>query len=76
MMAVDIETNPNFVAGRPRKLFEHNYVTTGPARSYDVTPDGRRFLMVKPHPYVEEPIRHIHIVLNWLEELKHLVPNN
>jgi len=44
-------------------------------RGYDVTPDGRRFLMVdtskdEPPP----PVTHMVVVLNWLEELKRRVP--
>ena len=49
MMAVDIATQPSFAAGKPRMLFEGQYVPT-PASipNYDVSPDGQRFLMLKP----------------------------
>jgi hypothetical protein len=49
MMAVDIATQPSFAAGKPRMLFEGQYVpapVTFP--NYDVSPDGQRFLMLKP----------------------------
>jgi Tol biopolymer transport system component len=49
MMAVDITTEPNFKAGKPKVLFERRYEptpATGP--NYDVSPDGQRFLMLKP----------------------------
>ena len=40
------------------------------ARSYDLTPDGKRFLMMKePAP----PPTQIVIVTNWAEELKRLM---
>ena len=74
MMAVDIKTDPTFLAGRPHTLFEAPYWNTSPGRGYDVTPDGRRFLMV---PLAEpEPLDLTHniVVLNWFEELKQLVP--
>ena len=74
MMAVDIQTDPTFVAGRPRMLFEGPYWNTTPGRGYDVSPDGRRFLMI---PGAEpEPVDATHgiVVLNWFEELKRLAP--
>ena len=49
MMAVDIATQPSFVAGKPRMLFEGPYVPTPlTIPNYDVSPDGQRFLMLKP----------------------------
>jgi len=36
--------------------------------SYDVVPDGSRFLMVKLPP--ESEPRRVDIVLNWFQELK------
>ena len=38
------------------------------ANSYDVTADGRRFLMIKQPP--ELAPRQVNVVLNWLDELK------
>jgi serine/threonine protein kinase len=38
----------------------------------DVTPDGRRFMMIKGSPPV--PATRINVVLDWAEELKRLVP--
>ena len=66
MMAVDIKTEPGFIAGKPRLLFEGQF---GPG---DVASDGR-FLMVQPlEP--EQPATKIHLVLNWFEELKQKAP--
>ena len=74
MMAVEITTQPTFRAGTPTLLFEGQYVQSGPGRAdYDITPDGRRFLMVKEDKPREGP-RQINVVLNWFEELKRLVP--
>ena len=51
---------------------------TGPLvpRSYDVSPDGRRFLMIKSSevPAQTTTAPRIVVVLNWFEELKRLVP--
>jgi len=75
MMAVDITTEPSFAAGKPRVLFEGQYVPT-PASfpNYDVTPDGQRFLMLKPSEQAQATPTQINVVLNWFEELKQKVP--
>ncbi len=74
MMAVDIATQPSFAAGKPRMLFEGQYqLSPVPAVNYDVSPDGQRFLMVKPSEQQQAPPQ-INIVLNWFEELKRRVP--
>jgi hypothetical protein len=58
--------------GSPRVLFEGTYAWAGGnSHSYDVTPDGSRFLMVKTPP--ESAPRQVYIVLNWLEEMKQRV---
>ncbi|MBN2241408.1 MAG: serine/threonine-protein kinase [Acidobacteria bacterium] len=68
MMVVDIRTEPAFWAGKPRFLFE------GQFGSYDIALDDQRFLAVQPvEP--EQPATKINLVLNWLEELKRLVPS-
>ncbi len=74
MMVVDVTTQPSLALGSPRLLFEGAYVSTPwPLTNYDVTPDGRSFVMVKAG---EQPLErnHINVVLNWFEDLKRLVP--
>jgi serine/threonine-protein kinase len=73
MMAVDIATQPGFAAGKPRMLFEGRYVLS-PVQTdnYDVSPDGQRFLMLKPTE--QAALTQINVVLNWFEELKQKVP--
>jgi serine/threonine-protein kinase len=76
MMAVDIATQSGFAVGKPRQLFEAHYRTTtqGHVRAnYDVSPDGQRFLMLKPVEQEQAPTQ-ITVVQNWTEELKRLVP--
>jgi len=56
-------------------LFEGQYAPTPitfPA--YDVTPDGQRFLMLKPSEQAQAARTQINVVLNWFEELKRRVP--
>ena len=61
----------------PMKLFERRYYT-GPnsGRSYDVSPDGQRFLMIKesrrPSGRAAPPT--LIVVQHWDEELKRLLP--
>ena len=45
--AVTVQTNATFAAGNPEVLFEGNYYFGTAGRSYDVAPDGERFLMIK-----------------------------
>ena len=67
MMVVSIQTRPTFQAGSPRVLFDMRSYKPG----FDISPDGQRFLMIKP-PKGEAG--QINVVLNWFEELKRLVP--
>jgi dipeptidyl aminopeptidase/acylaminoacyl peptidase len=66
LMAVDIQTTPELVAGVPSELFE------GPYGGYDVLPNGRSFVMVREMAADDPPTR-INLVVNWFEELKQLV---
>jgi serine/threonine-protein kinase len=70
LIAVAIEPGPQFQAGTPKVLFEGNYHT----HAYDVSPDGRRFLMVKPEGSVHQDpgAQQMHIIVDWVEELKRL----
>jgi len=75
MMAVDIVTQPSFAAGTSRVLFEGRYeVAPFPITNYDVSPDGQRFLMLKPVEQTGAAPAQINVVLNWFEELKRRVP--
>ena len=76
MMAVDIATQPSFAAGKSRMLFEGPYSPTPLTTSnYDVSPDGQRFLMLKPTEQAQAAPTQINVVLNWFEELKQKVPS-
>jgi len=70
---VSFKTQPTFTAGSPAVLFTGNFQNDPGNRQYDVAPDGQRFLMIKQE--LAERTQ-IHLVLNWFEELKRLVPIN
>ena len=74
-MVVDIQTQPTFSAGKPRELFEANFIggTQGGAQ-YSLSPDAQRFLMLKPTEQQQTSLTQINVVLNWFEELKQKVP--
>jgi Tol biopolymer transport system component/predicted Ser/Thr protein kinase len=75
MIAVEITTQPGFSAGKPKVLFEGQYVPTPSSfPNYDVSPDGQRFLMLKPSEQAQAAPTQINVVLNWFEELKQKVP--
>jgi len=75
LYAVPIRTAPTLEVGAPRLLFELSFGPTGGGVGpppWDVTPDGQRFIFVKPGDDELAPLR-IHIVENWFEELKRRV---
>ena len=75
MMAVDITTQPNFSAGKPKLFFEGQYEPTLVSNAnYDISPDGQRFLMLKAIETEAAAPTQINVVLNWFEELKQKVP--
>jgi hypothetical protein len=77
-MAVPVHTSGGFTFGNPTKLFDaRSYYFAAPNRSYDVTNDGQRFLMIKvsaPSADMSANPAKAVFVLHWLEELKARVP--
>lgn len=75
LMSVAVDTVPVFVAGPPQKLFERPDLRAAWGRSYDVAPDGRRFVMaLNKEASTSLPPAQMVLVQNWFEELKRLVP--
>ena len=78
LMAVPFDDG---VLGRPQALFDlgpylNPTIATGIDAGLDVHPDGKRFLLLKEQSRDELPDDQIVVVLNWLEELKRLVPTD
>jgi serine/threonine-protein kinase len=71
-MAATFKTSPKLSFEVPRIVFEGDYLNIG-GWDYDVSPDGQRFLLLKP---VEGswPRTQLRVVTNWFEELKRKVP--
>ena len=78
LMAVPVQTSGGtFTFRNPAKLFATAYAApVRYARSYDVSPDAQRFLMIKENVVGDLNARRTSmvVVLNWSEELKRLVP--
>jgi serine/threonine-protein kinase len=78
LWALPVEPGAAFAPGPAVRLFSNrSYYGRGKlmsARTYDLSPDGQRFLMVKSQP---DPIATgasaLVVVLNWFEELKRAV---
>jgi serine/threonine-protein kinase len=78
LMAVPVAPGPAFTVGLPTPLVKGPYYSglgiLSRGGSYDVFPDGQRFLMLKyPGEPAEPPT--VVVVKNWFEELKRLVPD-
>jgi serine/threonine-protein kinase len=84
VMVVAIETEPAFAAGNPEVLFRGEYLMASSiVRPYDISPDARRFLMIKEDSQAREaaeaveapPTTELIVVENWGEMLKGITPN-
>jgi serine/threonine-protein kinase len=77
LMSATIENHDPFRAAKPVKLFEGRYGPDAPrGRTYDVSPDGKRFLMIKLVDASGQSSGSASLVLvqHFDEELKRLVP--
>ena len=77
LIAVDIQTRPAFVIGQSTPLHIEGFFQGNGPRDYDITPDGKQFIVAfRPEEAqaADRPIQQINVVLNWFEELKHRVP--
>ena len=66
LLAARVVTTPSFAVTARDTLFEGPYTTDPFHPNYDVTPDGKSFVMVRP---VEQD-RQLIMVVNWVEELR------
>jgi hypothetical protein len=76
ILSADIQSQPSFLAGKITALPINGIVNPGP-RPYDITPDGKYFVVMFPAAQPESskaPPEQINVTLNWLEELKQRVP--
>jgi hypothetical protein len=67
LVAVPVAARPAFSPGAPAVLFELPAMQ-GAAPEYDVTADGKRFV-IRERPEGEPPLA-VHVVHNWFEEFR------
>ena len=66
MMVAAIAPLPTFTVSARRQLFEGNYLSDPVYRTYDVTRDGRSFVLVRS----PKPTGDFVVVLNWFDQLR------
>jgi serine/threonine protein kinase/Tol biopolymer transport system component len=76
LMSVPVAPGAAFTPGTPAKLLDapYDFDQPGSSRMYDVSGDGKRFLMIKDIETPNAPQASIVVVEHWFEELKRLVP--
>lgn len=71
----DVRTDGSFSSSTPRLLFKSDqFPRASPTRTWDISLDGQRFLMVKFGEQKTQPVTELILVQNWFEELKRLAP--
>ena len=78
LITVPVRPDGDFAAGNRQELFEWLYLLSNfDGRTYDVSPDGQRFLAIKTNLVDDDAeTPQINIVLNWFQELTERVPVN
>jgi Tol biopolymer transport system component len=76
LVVVDVKTSPSFSNGNPIPIPIEGSIHPQMQRNYDVTPDGKEFLVVVPARAASgaRPSTQIDVVLNWFEEVRARVP--
>ena len=74
IMVVRMNAGPTLAVGKPQVALDGQEYTAGLGLgAFDVTPDGKRLLMIK-EPEQAASVTQINVVLNWLDEVARLVP--
>ena len=75
VVPVERSDGGTFTAGTPKSLFQGMYYALQAGRSYDIAPDGKRFVMIKEAApsSTSAPVQLV-VVQHWFEELKRQVP--
>ena len=68
LMSVTVNAREGFRAEKPERLFSGPFSGSGRDGSFDVAPDGRRFMMIKSDD--ASTLRQLTVVQNLFEELK------
>jgi Tol biopolymer transport system component len=76
LMTAPVQLDPVLTTGTARPLFEvsSKFRSSGNTAAYDITPDGKRFVMTTLPDITDRTPEQIHVVVNWSEELKQRAP--
>ncbi len=69
LMAVDIQTVPNLVIGKPRAVAAYPNFPIDSGVSYDLSPDGK-YIITTTAKEDDELLHQIHVVLHWTDEVR------
>jgi Tol biopolymer transport system component len=70
LMAASVESRPTFTSRPPQLVVSNAYLTGATGRGYDVSGDGRRFLVIKGAATASPSPAQFVVVLHWTDELK------
>ena len=78
LMAVAIEpgtSSGSFRPGTPKELFRYSFLQTvsGAPAGYDVSADGKRFLVIQSGAEPGAVTSEVHFVLEWFEDIRRRV---
>ena len=78
IQGVRVDGSSSWRSSTPTKVLQGDYfLSIQPGRTFDIAPDGKRFLMIKAGTDDDAPApQRFIIVENWFEELKRRVPAN
>jgi len=78
LVGVDVQTRPSFSYGKSAAQPIEAIFTGAPRRNYDIMPDGKQFVVIRPADVSADANSSINsqisVVTNWFEELKARVP--
>jgi hypothetical protein len=73
LVSIDVRTEPSFTFSNPTKL-PIDKILLCCVRPYDITPDGKQFVVtLSASEDADHPVQ-MRITLNWFEELKQRLP--
>ena len=69
-MVVPVELKPVFSPGKPQEIMDVSsyYFPSDNADNYDITPDGKHFIMIK-NSDTQEQLKSFNMIYNWTAEL-------
>ncbi len=73
LMAVDIQTIPTLVIGKPRAIAAYPNFPIDSGVSYDLSPDGKSIITTTAKED-DDLLHQVHVVLNWTDEIRQRTP--